>query len=62
MHQTWAKYRKQSSELDEVVIKFWGSKLDQFKAGCVHNLFSSEVEGLCPVAALWQPSCPETRA
>ena len=39
---------------DEVVIKFRGSKSDQFKAGCVRNLFSSEVEGMCPVAALWQ--------
>lgn len=38
---------------DEIVIKFRGSKSDQFKAGCVRNLFSSEVEGMCPVAALW---------
>jgi len=38
---------------DEVVVKFRGSKSDQFRAGCVRNLFSTGITGMCPVSALW---------
>jgi hypothetical protein len=40
-------------EPDEVVVKFRASKTDQFKAGCVRNLFATGLEDLCPVRALW---------
>jgi integrase len=38
---------------DEVVVKFRASKTDQFKAGCVRNLFTSGLDDFCPVLALW---------
>lgn len=37
---------------DEIVIKFRGSKCDQFKTGCLRNLFASVVKELYPVMAM----------
>ena len=47
--------RPEDAEADpnEVVIKFRGSKSDQFRAGCVRNLYATGIDGMCPVAALW---------
>lgn len=42
-----------AGEPDEVRIQFRASKTDQFRAGCVRNLFRTGLDDLCPVTALW---------
>ena len=39
---------------DELVVKFRSSKTDQFKAGCLRNVFATGLADLCPVTALWE--------
>ena len=39
---------------DEVRIKFRGSKTDQYRSGCVRNLFATGLDDLCTVEALWK--------
>ena len=38
---------------DELVVRFRSSKTDQFKAGCLRNVFATGLPDLCPVTALW---------
>ena len=39
---------------NEVIVRFRSSKVDQFKAGCLRNVFSTGLPDLCPVAAMWR--------
>jgi len=39
---------------DEIVVRFRSSKTDQFKAGCLRNVFATGLPDLCPVLALWE--------